>query len=672
MTKAVSVVAKILPLVLASTAFLTPSPICRSIVPGRHRSLPLSPLFLFRRNNNKEQENVGVTDNPAEENKAEKEKSSFFNFFNRDQVEKQQQQHDGDDSTEKQQPAYTTAIADESPKTAMEEATWFRSEAEKARLEAERMDAELTLRKIERLEKELAAAAAFSNGTSDTKKRSGKSAADLQRQMDALLTKVRVGNNEKQSRSTFSSDNTATTTIATSNTPMTTLDTQSPTAATQVASPPSRTLLWPQHIAPYDENEYQELLDTVKAMPTFMQGSMAMQVELELDTDQETGQTSVNVTELAIRMDKMRRCDFSYSSKPPPTFTPLQISKLEAELVSADSATSETGKKYAGNWWGGGSFLFDTDNASMVSKLAKRIKTDERLNGLWEKDLNALAKLVLEYEYYLTLEDNPDEKEMDQIVKLMSQDNWLKPLLGLENGTFPSAVDEVIDSLYPKCTTKKNSEETNIPTEAQVMQFYTDILSKANFKATSKPEPVRGGYIVRGSTTLDGDMLISKLDAAMERSNLKDKMTILYTNDISMFADESMLDSPGFDPENIPPILYIVSPNICRDAMPVQLSIVTGLGIATSWYLSIIPFMLNPAIAARVDEQMAIAEANMIPDLAWLTDLSVPLFGTFLGIQLIHELGHLVVAGRNGVRYHQLNSKAFFVSIDLSFQIRFN
>ena len=37
-------------------------------------------------------------------------------------------------------------------------------------------------------------------------------------------------------------------------------------------------------------------------------------------------------------------------------------------------------------------------------------------------------------------------------------------------------------------------------------------------------------------------------------------------------------------------------------------------------------------------------------DLAWLTDLTVQLFATFMGIQLIHELGLLVVAGANGVR----------------------
>jgi hypothetical protein len=51
----------------------------------------------------------------------------------------------------------------------------------------------------------------------------------------------------------------------------------------------------------------------------------------------------------------------------------------------------------------------------------------------------------------------------------------------------------------------------------------------------------------------------------------------------------------------------------------------------------------------RAEEQMQLTDANMAYDLTWLTDLSLPLFATFVGIQLAHEVGHRVVAAAYGV-----------------------
>ena len=103
-------------------------------------------------------------------------------------------------------------------------------------------------------------------------------------------------------------------------------------------------------------------------------------------------------------------------------------------------------------------------------------------------------------------------------------------------------------------------------------------------------------------------------------------MTVLYTNDFTIFADEDMMDSPFFDPTEAAPILYVVGPDICREPRPFLLSAVSGLGLATCWYLSIYPFLLNPTLSQRVDEQLALAESNMTPDLSWLTDVALPLF----------------------------------------------
>jgi hypothetical protein len=54
----------------------------------------------------------------------------------------------------------------------------------------------------------------------------------------------------------------------------------------------------------------------------------------------------------------------------------------------------------------------------------------------------------------------------------------------------------------------------------------------------------------------------------------------------------------------------------------------------------------------RTEEQLALADASMAYDLSWLTELSLPLFFTFIGILAAHETGHRVVASLNEVRLY--------------------
>ena len=85
-----------------------------------------------------------------------------------------------------------------------------------------------------------------------------------------------------------------------------------------------------------------------------------------------------------------------------------------------------------------------------------------------------------------------------------------------------------------------------------------------------------------------------------------------------------------------------------------SLSVASAAGLATSWYLAIYPFLLNPVIAKRVEDQLALADAGMTPDLNWLSQLSLPLFFTFVGLQLVGEAGHQAMAAANKVRMQTL------------------
>lgn len=607
-------------------------------------------------------------------------KGSLFGFLNRNDKDKLASTDTTPTGTRSTTVTTTTATVQQQslpkPLSPVEEAARLRAEADRARLEAERMDAELTLRKIERLEKELASATASAskndNSNSNNQQQKGrKSSDDLQREMDSLLRKVRSSSiSSSDSKSSSSNTSMMSTTAEASSTSLST--TVSSSSSSSAAIKPT----WPEFIQPYDEKEYNDCYKKLKEMPTFMQGTMALMVESNVTTDSETGRTVVvNLTDLATRMYQMRRFDLSYSSKPPPTFTPQEIAKAETIVRKLATDMNET-KGGGANWWGGGGadtssplsanslfgitvvdaqFPEQSSDESSTEAFAEILMKEDRLDQLWKMDPKAMARLVLEYEYYLESDTDDD----DSILRMAAEEPWLQPFLNEFNFTL---VDGTIDKLFPRCTTKRDAKEgtSQIPTEAQVQQLIADILPKVNFRSSSKPEAVLGGFIIRGSTSLGGDEFISKLDSAMERSSLKDKMTVLYTEDFSLFADMQSADSSPFQSDDEQPILYIVSPNICRDSKPLQLSIISAFGLATSWYMSVYPFLLNPTIASRVDEQLAIADANMVPDLAFLTDLSVPLFATFIGIQLIHELGHLVVAGANGI---QTTSPTFVPSI---------
>lgn len=569
----------------------------------------------------------------------------FWGFFGRDRVSPKEDTSAVNEKKNVEKPSKLDTTTKENvvskPLSAEEEALRLRSEAARSRLEAERMDAELTLRKIDKLEKELKkqqmeiAMNSNSDGNGSTSSTMKKSPQDLQREIDVLLRKVK-------GESSTTSTATSLPTIAA---------TPSSVKESTVVSPPMDAI-WPKYVEPFDEKEYKSVFENINGLPQLILRPLALQVEIHMDKDSATGKLKpINTTELACRIDQLRRQDFSYSSKAPPSFSPSQLSEVEAKIL--DLIKSDTKEvKSSRNWWdilNDENMLFSTAEVGLV---VQNFRRDTRYKELWDsKDTKSMAQLVLEYQYYMDQEiENYDE----QIMQLGDDQEWLKPFISETN---VSGTNAVVESLYPKCTTKKDMVAANaaIPTEAQVQKLIQDILPKAKFKATSRPEPVLGGYVVRGSTSLSGDGFIDQLDSVMERSNLKSQMSVLYVNDFTILGDDVMLDG-NLDaqratiPEDGPPVLYITAPNICREPLPFRLSIVSAFGLATTWYLSVYPFLLNPGIAARVDEQLAIADANMVPDLSWLSDLSIPLFATFMSLQLSHELGHLIVAGANGVR----------------------
>jgi hypothetical protein len=467
-----------------------------------------------------------------------------------------------------------------------EKAAAMRAQAEKMRLEAERMDVELTLKKITKLERELTYAKA-----KETKGEGAdldSSVADLRRELEILANKMNGDAPPKASA-----------TVA-ARRPVVEMKERAVggnAVTTSAQKGPSEKMK--NIIEPFSETAFQETLEAIKDGPPFFTKTLATQVGMEFNDVKD-----VNTTELALRLDKMNRLDFSYSDLPRPTFSQTEIDR----------------------------------KMEMMKELKKKGLVDKRLLEGAKDDDRELALLSLEQDYYSGM--NTDWSP-GKISKILQGEEWLKPVLDMVNKT---AVDSTIESLYPQCMRK----EGQTPTMPQMQQLISDVLPKASFSATSKPEPVEGGYVIRGTNKLEnGDLLIEAIDKLLAKSSLGEKMTVLYTNDFTIFGKEN-LDEIDFEEA---PILYVTGPDVVREPRRILLSVVSALGIASAWYLSIYPFLLNPALSQRVEQDLALVDASMSPDLSWLTDLSIPLFYTFFGIQLLHDFAHQAVAASYGVSF---------------------
>jgi membrane-associated protease RseP (regulator of RpoE activity) len=226
--------------------------------------------------------------------------------------------------------------------------------------------------------------------------------------------------------------------------------------------------------------------------------------------------------------------------------------------------------------------------------------------------------------------------------------------------------------MYPKCVTSRDENQdddyiSEEPTSAQIDVLTKTILPAIKFSSSSKPMKVPGGWAITGNHKFDnGDELLDAIDKEISktRPNLMEQITVLYTpsygpmngNSIGGESLDSISIGNMLEEETLElfaetePILYITGPDIVRKPNRVGLTLTSIAGIATSWYLSVYPFLLNDQIASRVDADLKLVEANLQPDLSYLTEYSVPLFLSFIGLQLIHEAAHRLVAMSKDVK----------------------
>lgn len=195
------------------------------------------------------------------------------------------------------------------------------------------------------------------------------------------------------------------------------------------------------------------------------------------------------------------------------------------------------------------------------------------------------------------------------------------------------------------------------PSQQLVDRFSSEILDRKFFTVSSKPERVAGGWYIRGTNQLEddeggtlsaADKLVAKVNERMESSPLGQSLEFFYIIDPSPPTDEEIEFGPAERPLFV---LTTKDPESFYDwAKPTTKVAVSVCGLLTTFLFSLGSCALNPSITERFTKTLEQATETGVLDLQWFADLLFPMFAGFLSIQLVHEIGHRIIAFRDKVR----------------------
>jgi hypothetical protein len=284
---------------------------------------------------------------------------------------------------------------------------------------------------------------------------------------------------------------------------------------------------------------------------------------------------------------------------------------------------------------GGVEFLMGDDDDILEDDNSRREFTvEERKNATQMfEDLPAPMKVMLKASVDLRA-DTASEEVVEELIKkkkmLPAKDGGVEFVLYGEDEKGGAKIEGsgYVKSLLP-AVTRKNGQT---PALDDVNVFFAEALGKRTFNPTSKPEPIPGGFIIRGENRLKtGDDLISSLDKALQSSSVAGKMQVFYIKDPTLVTEEQ------FETNTMEqPVLLVTGPDLSPDTNPLVKPIITALG-----GVSIAAYGLAVCLSTE----------SATPDsLYWSEEMVSPLLLAVIGTQVAHEAAHLLVALKDKVR----------------------
>jgi protein-arginine kinase activator protein McsA len=524
----------------------------------------------------------------------------------------------------------------------VEQAKALRDQAEKARLEAEKLDIILTLEKIEKLEKQLA---------SKIVKEDPSKAEDVKKQIQILKAKLDgdkktndyVKHIEDTKNEIFINENSTAVDVA----PVPNkkdLDAVLESVVAQSKAKVANDALSLSDI----ESRVQHFNDA----PQFMKELVVKANGMDIN--------NLNITELVIKMyedEKSFNVQNSASDYVKvPEFTQEQIDEvLEAVKMVPQFIKNMYGDELKNNDTAIAIMMLEEEwregRLVEMPEITQKMIDDKLDEFQWIPQFlrgdndTALAIELIKSDYrrngrkYKQGSIDDVSKDLD-----VSSNSRKGGLFGFgQDSREKTDKENMVEALFPQ-STRKEGEELS---KEVIQSCISDILSKDNiWMVTGPPEKVPGGFIIRGKPKFEsGKELIEEIDKKMEKSRLKEQFSVFYVFDPTPVTKEQIEGG-----EERSPVLFVTSSNVARDPAPIQRSLISAVAFGTIWYNALLPFLLNDKIMKLADEQLALADASMSANLDFLNEMSFPLFVATIVIQLSHELAHFIVAQANGLK----------------------
>jgi hypothetical protein len=286
-------------------------------------------------------------------------------------------------------------------------------------------------------------------------------------------------------------------------------------------------------------------------------------------------------------------------------------------------------------------------------RYAKPLAEDDRMDAV--KGYESLpARLQTYFKESLSLDESASS---EQVVDALAQnDSFLSttPMRIVEAGTLedlPEYYDiefversQYVEELLPSLLDLEGIR----PTQEEIDYFVTDILDPKTFGLRSKPERVFGGYYVRGFNKLEGtcanDKLVASLNERLAASELAGRLQFFLIPDPKTLTDEEI--DMAVEEE---PILVVTG--VDPDLLYRRTGIATKVGVTISGLLMLLVFSLgtcelNEIAMSRVQDA---ARAESLEEIAHLGSNAVPVGVSLAATQLVHEAAHIFVAWKDKV-----------------------
>ncbi len=498
----------------------------------------------------------------------------------------------GSSSTEIKTP--TTAMKVISP-----EAELLKKQAKRVKLEAEKLEAQLTLEKIQTLQNTLVSLNNSNNNSSNNGKneQQQQKRKDLQKQIQTLVQKLdpslldsfpitidddddMISNNEILDQGNTNIIQSVETNLYKSKSDAASAASAIAAASTNIETNlyKNKTLLVQSQQEIINETELQNAVEYFNSLPKPMKKALANAIDL----DEERTNTSIIVLGL-------------YEFIGTGTLDSVRLNRIYNDILLQSSSSSSSSSST------NASTTTTLDEA--LSMLKRNINNDEKLN---------------------------DKQRLDKLQRLNEE----------------SSLETMVESFLPRVTRKEGKE----PSLADIKMLQScQIIGKETFQMSSPPQKIPGGFILRGEMVPklrgDCDKLVQLIDERIESSkqmpsdwNDKFQVNIMYDPTPELFANEESIDGDT--------VLVVHSRDMSPMTNKFLISGVTAFSLLLTFVFVIATYSQNEVVMERLTSANAIGDY----DATWFNELITPMLISIGLTQACHEAGHLFIAKKDGFK----------------------